>query len=95
MFVMVMLTLVCDDNSSQGESGDQVFTCGEALPHLSLQGCPSYRVQDDVHDDMIMFMYVPHHTLHGCSSYSYNDITKHCVVHKDIFIFIYYYNYIL
>ena len=84
MFVMVMLTVVCDDNSSQGESGDQVFTCGEALPHLSLQGCPSYRVQDNAHDDMIMFMYVPHHTLHGCSSYSYNDITKHCVVHKDI-----------
>ena len=90
MFVMVMLTLVCDDNSSQGESGDQVFTCGEALPHLSLQGCPSYRVQDNAHDDMIMFMY-PHLTslykaaLHIHTS---NDITKHCVVHKDIFIFI-------
>ena len=71
MFVMVMLIVVCDDNSSQGESGDQVFTCGEALPHLSLQGCLSYRVQDDVHDDMIM--YVPHLTLQGCSSYSYKQ----------------------
>ena len=61
----------CDADFSQGESGDQVFTCGEALPHLSLQGCPSYRVQDDVHDDMIM--YVPYLTLHGCSSYSYKQ----------------------
>ena len=28
----------CDADFSQGDSGDQVFTC----PHLSLQGCPSY-----------------------------------------------------
>ena len=71
MFVMVMLIVVCDDNSSQGESGDQVFTCGEALPHLSLQGCLSYWVQDNAHDDMIM--YVPHLTLQGFSSYSYKQ----------------------